>query len=129
MRTRTFLILGLLAALLVAGVGSYYASTHPDGLQYVAEQAGFSDKAEDSAAEGSPLSGYEVKGVENDRVSGGLAGVVGALVVLLLAGGLAYAVRRKGSTDHGEPAGPAVDGGDHPADADQRADHGHPDRA
>lgn len=103
MRTRTFLVVGLLAALLVAGVGSYYASAHPDGLQHVAERAGFADQAEDSATADSPLSGYEVKGVENDRLSGGLAGVAGALVVLLLAGGLAYAVRRKGSVGRSEP--------------------------
>lgn len=103
MRTRTFLVVGLLAALLIAGVGSYYASTHPDGLEYVAQQAGFADKADDSAAADSPLSDYQVKGVEDERVSGGLAGVVGALVVLLLAGGLAFAVRRRGSASKGEP--------------------------
>ena len=32
----------LLVSLLVAGVASYYASCHPDGLEYVAEQTGFS---------------------------------------------------------------------------------------
>ena len=36
-------------ALLVAGVASYYASSHPDGLEHVAEQTGFIDSAEDSA--------------------------------------------------------------------------------
>lgn len=95
MRTRTFVIAGLVAALLVAGVGSYYASSRPDGLEYVAERTGFAHKAEDSGAADSPLSDYQVKGVENDRVSGGLAGVIGAVVVLVLAGGLAHAVRRR----------------------------------
>ena len=99
MRTRTFVVAGLVAALLVAGVVSLWASTHPDGLQHVAEQAGFANQAASSPAERSPLSGYQVKGVENDAVSRGLAGVVGAVVVLVLAGGLAYAVRRRGSVD------------------------------
>jgi cobalt/nickel transport protein len=122
MRTRTFVALGLLAALLIAGVGSYYASRHPDGLMHVAEQAGFADHAKDSATDGSPLSGYQVKGVDNDAVSGGLAGVTGALVVLLLAGGLAYAVRRRGPADPDRPARPA--GNDRPAAHDRRDGEG-----
>ena len=98
MRTRTFVIAGIFAALLVAGVGSYWASTHPDGLTHVAEQAGFAGTAKDSAAKDSPLSGYQVRGVDNPAVSRGLAGVIGALTVLALAGGLTYVVRRRGST-------------------------------
>lgn len=105
MRTRTFVLAGIFAALLIAGVGSYWASTHPDGLQHVAEQAGFAGNARDSATQDSPLSGYRVKGVENPAVSRGLAGVVGALVVLAFAVGLTYAVRRKGQSG----ADPAAD--------------------
>ena len=114
MRTRTFVVSGLVAALLVAGVVSYWASSHPDGLQYVAEKAGFATAETGSPAEKSPLSGYKVKGVENDALSGGLAGVAGALVVLVLAGGLAYAVRRRGSADldQREGEGAAQDGSD-----------------
>jgi hypothetical protein len=33
--------------------------------------------------------------VDNQRLSGGLAGVVGVLVVLTLAGGLTYVIRRR----------------------------------
>lgn len=96
MRTRTFFVVALLASLLVAGGVSYFASSNPDGLEYVAEKVGFADSAEDSATADSPLSDYQVRGVENDALSGGLAGVVGALVVLVIAGGLAYVVRRRG---------------------------------
>lgn len=96
MRTRTFFVVALLASLLVAGGVSYFASSNPDGLEHVAEKVGFADAAEDSATADSPLSDYQVRGIENDALSGGLAGVVGALVVLVLAGGLAYVVRRRG---------------------------------
>jgi hypothetical protein len=96
-RTRTLVLVGVVVALLVAGVASYYASSHPDGLEYVAEQAGFADSAEDSAAADSPLADYQVRGVENDALSGGLAGVAGALLVLVLVAGLTYLVRRKGA--------------------------------
>lgn len=97
MRTRTFFVVALLASLLVAGGVSYFASSNPDGLEYVAEKVGFADAAEDSATAGSPLSDYQVRGIENDALSGGLAGVVGAVVVLLVAGGLVYLVRRRGA--------------------------------
>ncbi|GAB2749679.1 PDGLE domain-containing protein [Nocardioides pakistanensis] len=107
MRTRTFFVVALVAALLVAGGVSYFASSNPDGLEYVAEKVGFADAAEDHAAADSPLSDYQVKGVENDALSGGLAGVLGALVVLVLAGGLAWLVRRRGDApdepNHGNP--------------------------
>ena len=102
MSRRTVWVVGLVVALLVAGVASYYASSHPDGLEYVADQVGFGDAAKDSATDDSPLADYQVKGVENDAASGALAGVVGALIVLALATGLAYAVRRKGSAGRGD---------------------------
>ncbi len=100
-RTRGLWIAGLLVALLVAGVGSWYASGSPDGLEWAAEQTGFADTAEDSAVAGSPLADYAVEGVEHERLSGGLAGVVGVAVTLLLAGGLTLLVRRRGR----EPVG------------------------
>lgn len=118
MRTKTFVVVGILAALLVAGVGSYFASRHPDGLMHVAEKAGFIDKARESPASDSPLSGYRVKGVDNPAVSRGLAGVIGAGVVLLLAGGLTYVVRRKGAADG---AGPGSTDGHAPEREDERA--------
>jgi cobalt/nickel transport protein len=99
MRTRTLLLTGLLVALLLGGVASYYASSNPDGLEYVAEQTGFLDSADDHAAGDGPMADYAVRGVEDDRLSGGLAGVVGIGVTLLLAGGLALVVRRRGSVD------------------------------
>lgn len=95
MRTKVFVAVGLLVAMLLAGGASYYASSHPDGLEYVAEKTGFLDTAEEHDAAGSPMADYSTDGVEDDRVSGGLAGVTGAVVVLALTMGLAYAVRRR----------------------------------
>ena len=82
-------------ALLLAGVVSYYASAHPDGLEYVAGKTGFLDSASDHGAADGPLADYGTKGVDNERLSGGLAGVIGTVVVLVLAGGLALVVRRR----------------------------------
>ena len=101
MKTRTLVLSGLLVALLLAGGVSFYASSHPDGLEYVAGRTGFLDSAEDHAADDGPFAGYATKGVDDARLSGGVAGVVGTLVVLVLAGGIGFAVRRRGSAGAG----------------------------
>jgi hypothetical protein len=99
MRTRTLVVTGLLVALVLAGVASFYASSHPDGLEYVAGRTGFLDSADEHAAGAGPFADYATKGVDDARLSGGLAGVVGTVVVLVIAGGIGFAVRRRGSTD------------------------------
>jgi hypothetical protein len=79
---------GLAVSLLLAGVVSFYASSSPDGLEKVAGDIGFIESAEDSAVTDSPLSGYAVSGVDDGRLSGGLAGVVGVALVAAIAFGL-----------------------------------------
>jgi hypothetical protein len=97
--TRVVVAAGLLVALLLAGVVSYYASSAPDGLNRVAKDKGFAGAEKDHATSDGPFAGYETKGVGDSRFSGGLAGVVGCVVVLSLAGGVAYAVRRRSPAD------------------------------
>ena len=82
-----WLLLGIaVVALLLAGVVSRFASGDPDGLTKVSEDKGFAhtEKPRDSL-----IGDY-----------GSLTGVVGVLVVLGVAGGVAYAVRRR--RPHGE---------------------------
>ncbi len=97
--TRRFWIVGLLVTLLIAGVASWYASGSPDGLEWAAEKAGFIGTAQDSAVAGSPLADYSVSGVENGRLSGGLAGLLGVFATLAIVGGLTLLLRRRGSAD------------------------------
>lgn len=108
MRTRTVVAVGLAVALLVAGFVSGFASSDPDGLERVAESTGFIESAEDSPTAGSPLADYQVEGVEDERVGGGLAGVAGALTVLLLMGGLTLVLRRR-APDRDPERDPALD--------------------
>ena len=103
MRARGLWTAGLLLALLIAGVGSWYASSSPDGLEATAAEQGFADTARDSASADSPLADYALAGVDDGRLSGGLAGVIGVVLVLALAGGLTLLVRRRPATDD-EPA-------------------------
>ncbi|MGA0902185.1 MAG: PDGLE domain-containing protein [Candidatus Nanopelagicaceae bacterium] len=72
-------------SLIVAGALSYYASSHPDGLEKVAEDVGFLDTAKDSSVSGSPLADYGISGIENARLSVGLSGVIGVFATALVA--------------------------------------------
>lgn len=94
-RGRVPWFVGLVLALVCAGVLSFYASGSPDGLEYAAEQLGFAQAATDHAAASSPLADYQVAGVEDARLSGGLAGVVGTGIVLALSAGLMRALSRR----------------------------------
>ena len=92
-------VAGIVVALLIAGVASFYASSDPDGLTKVAEDKGFAQAEKEHGTADGPLAGYETKGVDDARLSGGMAGVVGSLVVLLMAGGVVLLVRRRRPAD------------------------------
>jgi hypothetical protein len=95
---KKFYIGGTLISLLLAGVVSFYASSHPDGLEKVAEEIGFIETAEDPATAGSALADYEVAGIENDRAAVGIAGVIGVAATGLIATGFfMYLGKRKKS--------------------------------
>jgi len=93
--TNRFVAAGFLVAALLAGGASYYASSHPDGLEKVAEDIGFIDSAKDSAVAGSPLADYGIKGIDNARVSGGLAGILGIIATGAVGGALFMFIRKK----------------------------------
>lgn len=112
MSRRTFYAAFLLVALLLAGFASYYASSHPDGLEYVAGKTGFLETAEDSPTADSPMADYQTKGVDNERLSGGLAGVAGCLVVLGLGTGVFLLLRRRGGSGSDNEDGGSGDGDD-----------------
>ncbi len=101
MSRKAFFVTGLLVALVIAGIVSYWASSAPDGLNKVAEDKGLNANESDSATSGSPLAGYSTSGVSSAPVSGGLAGVVGVVVVLFIAGGMFAVISRRnnGSAD------------------------------
>lgn len=86
--SKRFYIYFFIASLVIAGGVSFYASSHPDGLEKVAEDVGFLDTAKDSAVSGSPLADYGISGLDNARLSVGLSGLIGAIVT----GAVAYLV-------------------------------------
>ncbi|SEE25585.1 cobalt/nickel transport system permease protein [Streptomyces sp. 3213] len=91
-------ITGLAASLLLAGFVSFYASSNPDGLEKVAADQGIDRAAKEHASADSPLADYGVRDVEDARLSGGLAGVIGVGVTVVAGTGVFWAVRRRRST-------------------------------
>jgi cobalt/nickel transport protein len=81
--------------LFLAGVVSFYASSNPDGLEKVAEDIGFIETAEDHTYAEGALADYGVKGVDNARLSTGLAGVIGVVATGVVSTGIFMLVRRK----------------------------------
>jgi cobalt/nickel transport protein len=111
-RTKLFVLAGLLVALVLAGIVSYYASADPDGLTKVSEDEGFAQSEEAHDLEDSPFAGYSTKDVDNERLSGAMAGVIGVGVTFVVAGGVALLVRRRdGSADNrGKPVDAGASG-------------------
>ena len=92
-------VAGPRSGLVLAGVVSLWASGNPDGLEFVAERLGFIDSAGQHGAASSPFADYGTAGVDDPRLSGGLAGLVGVVVVAVIAFGLMHLLRRPGSRD------------------------------
>ena len=91
--TKLFLAAGLLLALALALFVSPFADSDPDGLTKVAGEEGFARAEEEHDLADSPVAGYEVDGVDDDRMSTGIAGVVGVLVTFAVGVG-AFALLR-----------------------------------
>ncbi len=68
------------------------ASGDPDGLERVAENQGFMEKASDAPY--SIIADYVFPGIENEAVATILAGLVGVTIVYLLVAGGAYLAYR-----------------------------------
>jgi cobalt/nickel transport system permease protein len=90
-----FVLGGIGVSLLLAAFVSPFASSDPDGLESVAEEQGFADRATDHLFGDFALGDYgEVGGIPV-----GVAGVIGVAITLLVSAAIAYAVRRRGRSE------------------------------
>ncbi|NMC54556.1 MAG: cobalamin biosynthesis protein CbiM [Chloroflexi bacterium] len=90
--SRGLLVGGLGIATLLA-VFSPLASSHPDGLEWVAEQAGFLEAARGPWFEIIP--DYVLPGIQNEALATILAGVIGVMIVLAAVSGVTLARRKQ----------------------------------
>jgi hypothetical protein len=108
MKLTVFIGLGLAVAFALAFFVSPEASSKPDGLNKVAIDQGFADQERAHATEDSPLAGYGIEGVDDDRLSTGLAGIVGVAVTFAIGGGMFLALRQVQRRRTGAPTAEPV---------------------
>ena len=87
-------VIGLLLAIGLA-IASPLASSHPDGLEWVAERQGFLTTG--NAPLYNLIPDYILPGVSNEALATVLAGVVGTLIVFGVALAIAYTRRSRQS--------------------------------
>lgn len=82
-----FLIIGLLVSIVLALFISPFSSSAPDGLEKVAKELGFAELAEEDGvtAWNSPLAGYEAPGIKINFFKSGVAGLIGTVILFLIA--------------------------------------------
>ncbi len=103
-RHKGFIWIGLGISLLLALLLSPFASSSPDGLEKVAAVKGFAEKGEGGSLwEHAPFKDYRLPGIKNERVSTGIAGLVGTLAVFFIVMGLGNLIRKSPSSSQSPP--------------------------
>ena len=100
LKSTRWIWIGLAAAVAVGALLSLAASPSPDGLQRVALDKGFAQKAAPAPPVRSPLHGYRIPGIADPRLATGLAGFLGTLILFAVgygAGWVLRAGRRRGA--------------------------------
>lgn len=104
-----FILAGLALTVALVLVVSPWASSSPDGLEKVAEDKGFIEKAEetDPAWSSAPVPDYAVPGLEESHpaLATALAGLAGTAAIFLIAWGLALVLRKRGGEGKVDPSG------------------------
>ena len=78
-------------AVIIAILAAFFASAHPDGLDFVAEKFGFAEKGQGHQA---PMPDYSLKFLPEGSVSTSLAGIAGILIVLAIFWLAAYILKK-----------------------------------
>lgn len=89
-----FMGAGLAVAIALVVFVAPLASSSPDGLEYVAEQNGIAETAEDHAI-GGPLADYQVSGVDSEAAGTAVSGVIGVGITFAVGLGLLMIVQRR----------------------------------
>jgi cobalt/nickel transport protein len=104
-RNRAFLLTGLGAALVIGVLVSPFASQDPDGLDRVAQDHKFEEKAAEPVAQQLPFYAlfdeYALRGVP-DAIATPLAGLIGTLATFGLAWGVGKLTVRKSANSNNE---------------------------
>ena len=92
---KKIIFVGLFIAIAVATFLAPFASSHPDGLEKVAEEKGFLNKGESTELFHAPIPDYEMPGVKQEKIAVSLAGIIGTLVTFFAAYGIGYFMKTR----------------------------------
>lgn len=82
---KTFVFISLIVALILAIFISPFASSSPDGLEKVAEDKGFIEKALDEGVwKFSPIPDYAFPGIGSEAIATAIAGLIGTLLTIAI---------------------------------------------
>ncbi|RJP28350.1 MAG: hypothetical protein C4527_12135 [Candidatus Omnitrophota bacterium] len=91
--TKSEILIGLAIALFVGVVLSPFASPWPDGLEKVAEDHGFIEKAHEESATPEIIPDYAMPGIQSEKLATAAAGFIGTLILYFGGYGLAYLLK------------------------------------
>jgi cobalt/nickel transport protein len=98
-KNRNLLIGGLAIAIIIAVLAPFLASNNPDGLE---STAGSLEVPESEAAYQAPLTDYALPGMEDNPFGGVISLVLGTVLVLVVALGLAKLIGKKNKNGQNE---------------------------
>jgi len=96
-KTKQFMIIGLIVAIIIAVLAPFLASSNPDGLESSAEKILLPGIGEKAIHE-SPMPDYIIPSLGEDPISGSIAIVIGVIIVFALAYGLGYLLKKRKNT-------------------------------
>lgn len=94
-RNTVLVIVAVVVIALTGIVLSQFASSNPDGLEYVAGEQGFDETAQDHTLGDAPLADYGENLDQDPSTATAIAGLVGVAVTALFAVGLFWLARNK----------------------------------
>jgi cobalt/nickel transport system permease protein len=94
---KAFIATSAAVIVLLGGAASPFASSSPDGLEKVAVDTGIAAGAKQSPTADSPLAGYSVAGIDDDKVATSVSGIIGTSVIVAFGLGLFAFTRRRRS--------------------------------
>ena len=92
---KKIIFVGLFIAVAVAIFLAPFASSHPDGLEKIAEEKGFLHKGESTELFHAPIPDYEMPGVKQEKIAVSIAGIIGTLVTFFAAYGIGYSIKKR----------------------------------
>jgi len=81
---RRFAIVSIAIVAAIVVLAAVYASSHPDGLERVAEQLGFISQATEEPVFAAPLPDYSTDAIKSPFWSTSVAGLIGAALVFIV---------------------------------------------